>query len=62
MIIKVLLEITDDPLSRQARVQLSAESINDELQLRVEVREGGLVDLVCVHALPNLHPRPNLRV
>ncbi len=62
MIIKVPLEITDDPLSRQACIQLSAKGINDELQLGGEVREGGLVDLECVNALPNLHRWPNLQV
>ncbi len=59
---KVPLEVTNDPFHRQACVQLSAEGIDDQLQIGWEVREGSLVDLVCVSTLPNLHGRPYLRV
>jgi hypothetical protein len=31
VIVKVSLEITDNPFRRQARIQLSSKSVNDEL-------------------------------
>jgi hypothetical protein len=59
---KVPFKVTYNPFRRRARVQLSAIGIDDQLQIGWEIREGGLVDLVCMSTLPNLHRRPNLWV